>query len=196
MRVVSVVDARPQFIEAAVVSRVLRRAHEEVLSHRYRRSEPQARGNHRGRAHRRRPDVRCRSPLRRSRPVEARLPGVRPQSERLLVTVYRPSNADHPERLRAVVHAISSTGRKVLFPLHTRTRKTTEESKITGATQGGLQMTERVDYLASLSLLVDAEGVLTESRGVQKEATFWRAMRHSEGGNGVGREPWKGECPG
>jgi UDP-N-acetylglucosamine 2-epimerase len=87
----------------------------------------------------------------------------------LLLTIHRPVNADDPDRLRRILEAISTTGRKTLFPAHPRTRKVLGSSSLSRGFDA-LEVIEPVDYLTFLSLLVDAERVVTDSGGVQKEA--------------------------
>ena len=101
----------------------------------------------------------------------ARSHGVEP-GEYLLVTLHRPALVDGPmleevmEHLAQLSHEIP-----VLFPVHPRTRKSIQAmASVDGA--AGLHMIEPQGYLDFLSLLEDAAGVLTDSGGIQEEATF------------------------
>ncbi len=88
----------------------------------------------------------------------------------LVLTIHRPENADHLGRLETILKAVESTGWNVIFPAHPRTRRVIEQSKITGRLKQVVRITEPVDYLTFISLLMDAEKVVTDSGGVQKEA--------------------------
>jgi UDP-N-acetylglucosamine 2-epimerase (non-hydrolysing) len=87
----------------------------------------------------------------------------------LLVTLHRPALVDGPLLLR-VLSELSRIARElpVVFPMHPRTRKMTEGAPVHGA----VHLLEPVGYQEFLSLQADAAGVLTDSGGVQEEATY------------------------
>jgi UDP-N-acetylglucosamine 2-epimerase (non-hydrolysing) len=90
----------------------------------------------------------------------------------VLATLHRPANVDDPNSLREVLLALNelSTTRKVLFPVHPRTRQ-----RITGmafAPSPGLVLIDPLGYLDFLALERHAALVLTDSGGVQEETTF------------------------
>ena len=91
----------------------------------------------------------------------------------LLCTVHRPQNTDDPLNLREIVEALSGCGRRVVLPLHPRTRKFLEQHGLTGALGENVTVTEPLDYLDFQALLMEAAKVLTDSGGVQKEAYFF-----------------------
>ena len=99
----------------------------------------------------------------------ARKVGVEPGGF-LLVTLHRPTLVDGPlleetmGRLAAVAAEIP-----VVFPVHPRTRKMLGDSSLDSA---GLHLIDPVGYLDFLSLEADAAGVLTDSGGIQEEATY------------------------
>jgi UDP-GlcNAc3NAcA epimerase len=96
--------------------------------------------------------------------------GLRPREFRL-ATVHRAENTDRAERLRGIMHALDSLGadgRRVLLPLHPRTRKMMEGFAI--APGAGVQVVAPLGYLEMLALQRQARLVLTDSGGVQKEA--------------------------
>lgn len=108
----------------------------------------------------------------RERAVWSRL-GVA-EREYVLVTLHRPSNVDEADRLGALVNALLELGSRapVVFPLHPRTR-----SRLAGAGElgrleaAGVHCLEPVSYLDFLSLEIAAGAVLTDSGGVQEEAS-------------------------
>ena len=91
----------------------------------------------------------------------------------ILVTLHRPSNVDNAENLKGIMNFLKETAkkRKVIFPVHPRTRKQIEAAgiEIDGS---GLVMTEPFGYLEFLNLMDGAEVVLTDSGGIQEETTF------------------------
>ncbi len=89
-----------------------------------------------------------------------------------LATVHRAENTDDHERLRSIFHAlerIAKDGLPVIVPLHPRTRK---QLKSLGSSFDGLQLINPVSYLDMLLLEKQAQIILTDSGGVQKEA-YW-----------------------
>ncbi|MDX8151358.1 UDP-N-acetylglucosamine 2-epimerase (non-hydrolyzing) [Patulibacter brassicae] len=93
----------------------------------------------------------------------------------LLATAHRAGNVDEPERLAALVDVlIAAAGpeRPLVLPLHPRTaarlREHGEDARLRAAP--GVRLVEPVGPLDFATLLVAADGVLTDSGGVQKEA--------------------------
>ncbi|HYI38539.1 MAG TPA: UDP-N-acetylglucosamine 2-epimerase (non-hydrolyzing) [Thermoleophilaceae bacterium] len=92
--------------------------------------------------------------------------------EYLLVTLHRPALVDGP-LLEPVMEELVRLSAEipVLFPVHPRTRKAIQRMDcVAGA--AGLRLVEPQGYLSFLSLLEDAQGVLTDSGGIQEEATY------------------------
>lgn len=87
--------------------------------------------------------------------------------EYALVTVHRPENTDHPERLNEVAEALQSLGMPVLFPVHPRTRPVLAAAGLSG--EGSVGLVDPVGYLDMLALQRDARVVVTDSGGVQEE---------------------------
>jgi len=98
--------------------------------------------------------------------------GLRP-GDYLLVTVHRPSNADDRAVLAGIVEALVGCGRRVVFPVHPRTRKNLVAFGLWDALASKVQVIDPVDYLDFLALLMKAAKVVTDSGGVQKEAYFF-----------------------
>lgn len=94
----------------------------------------------------------------------------------VLMTMHRPSNVDHKAGLEAIITVIEAVAqmKKVVFPLHPRTRRNLEKfnllSRLTAIDQ--LQLLEPQGYLSFLSLMEHAAAVLTDSGGIQEETTF------------------------
>lgn len=92
----------------------------------------------------------------------------------VLLTVHRAATADSAEaleRLRVVIETIrSTTGRRVVWPQHPRTRANAARFGVTFAAQ----ILEPLGYLDMLKLLSCAHLVATDSGGVQEEACIVR----------------------
>jgi UDP-N-acetylglucosamine 2-epimerase (non-hydrolysing) len=92
----------------------------------------------------------------------------------VLVTLHRPSNVDDVDRLRAIVAALGELGATapVLFPLHPRTRARIEEHGLTEElARSAVHCTDPVGYLDFLGLQIGAAAIVTDSGGVQEEAS-------------------------
>lgn len=92
--------------------------------------------------------------------------GVR-RGEYVLVTIHRPENTDHPERLSEIASALNSSPLPVVFPVHPRTRPILAEAGL--ADSDGVLLVDPVGYLDMLSLQCNAAAVVTDSGGVQEE---------------------------
>jgi UDP-GlcNAc3NAcA epimerase len=97
--------------------------------------------------------------------------GLQPGDYRLL-TAHRAGNVDDPGRLRALVALIEALPAPVLFPLHPRTRARLADAGLLDALRAlpGLVLAEPLGYVEFSALLCQAQAVLTDSGGVQKEA--------------------------
>jgi UDP-N-acetylglucosamine 2-epimerase (non-hydrolysing) len=95
------------------------------------------------------------------------------ESPYVLVTLHRPANVDHPERLQRLMHALAELSQevRVVFPVHPRTRKQMEELRL-GPFPARLLLTEPLGYLEFLACQRDARLVITDSGGVQHETTY------------------------
>jgi UDP-N-acetylglucosamine 2-epimerase (non-hydrolysing) len=113
-------------------------------------------------------------PKARSSDILTRL-GIEP-SRFVYVTLHRPANVDDPEHLAALVAALERISRRlpVVCPLHPRTRKKLEDAGGTPHAEARLIWLEPLGYHASLCLAENARVVLTDSGGLQEEATFFR----------------------
>jgi len=89
----------------------------------------------------------------------------------VLVTLHRPALVDGP-MLADAVDQLARLAREmpVFFPAHPRTRKAIERLGL--EIPAGLEIVEPLGYLEFLNLLSRAAAVLTDSGGIQEEATF------------------------
>lgn len=88
-----------------------------------------------------------------------------------LLTMHRPSNVDDEEILRGVISALASIDHpQIIFPCHPRTAQTLE--RMTSQEKDHIRIIKPVSYLDMLILEENAELILTDSGGVQREAYF------------------------
>jgi len=89
----------------------------------------------------------------------------------LLVTLHRPALVDG-ELLQPAIERLGEVAESMpaLFPVHPRTRAALADGA--APTPPGLRLVDPVGYLDFLSLLCDARAVLTDSGGIQEEATY------------------------
>jgi UDP-N-acetylglucosamine 2-epimerase (non-hydrolysing) len=89
----------------------------------------------------------------------------------LLVTLHRPDLVDQPELMRATIHELQelSSSMPVLFPVHPRTRGQLELRRRPSA--GNATFVDPLPYTRFLSLQTGAAAILTDSGGIQEEAT-------------------------
>lgn len=99
-----------------------------------------------------------------------------------LVTVHRDNNTDDPQRLRAIMEALSAVheahGLPLVMPLHPRTRKRMDELlpadlRERSEKAKGIHIIPPAGFLDMIALERHARIVLTDSGGVQKEAYFF-----------------------
>ncbi len=94
--------------------------------------------------------------------------------EYFLTTLHRPSNVDDPEALAAVVRILSQVRRLLptVLVAHPRTsRRLTGTRSMQRLVANGVRVIEPLGYLDFLKLLAHASAVLTDSGGIQEEAT-------------------------
>jgi len=94
------------------------------------------------------------------------------------MTLHRPSNVDDREVLAGIIDAISDFSRTqpVLWPVHPRARQMLEELKLSHTLNeaSGLKLIDPLGYLDMLALNRSARLIMTDSGGLQEEATVLR----------------------
>ncbi|HXB06692.1 MAG TPA: UDP-N-acetylglucosamine 2-epimerase (non-hydrolyzing) [Puia sp.] len=92
----------------------------------------------------------------------------------MLVTLHRPSNVDERESLAAILRLLNKQGRgrKVVFPVHPRTRSNIKNFGLEAEISPEIILTEPIGYFDFLHLVKNALLVLTDSGGIQEESTF------------------------
>lgn len=90
-----------------------------------------------------------------------------------IVTLHRPSNVDHLDKISSILKALINISRKVplIFPVHPRTRMQMEDTNLI-TRNSSLHLIDPLGYLDFLSLQYHAALVITDSGGVQEETTY------------------------
>jgi UDP-GlcNAc3NAcA epimerase len=88
----------------------------------------------------------------------------------VVATIHRQENTDNIEKLKQIFEGLSRihASKKVILPLHPRTKKILEENKLSYP----IQTIPPVGYYDMLELLKNCHMVVTDSGGLQKEAYF------------------------
>jgi len=93
-----------------------------------------------------------------------------------IVTLHRPSNVDAKETLGWLVDALKASAARVplLFPLHPRTRKNLDTHGLLDdfLSATGIHVSEPINYIRFMGLVREAALVITDSGGIQEEATY------------------------
>ncbi|MEJ2628490.1 MAG: UDP-N-acetylglucosamine 2-epimerase (non-hydrolyzing), partial [bacterium] len=96
----------------------------------------------------------------------------------VLLTLHRPSNVDRKEQLAGILKALHKIQKKIsiIFPAHPRTVKRIQEFQLENhiSSNHRLRLMDPLSYIDFLRLQKDAALVLTDSGGIQEEATFFQ----------------------
>jgi UDP-N-acetylglucosamine 2-epimerase (non-hydrolysing) len=89
----------------------------------------------------------------------------------LVATLHRPANVDDPASVRQLVSVLQKAAERLplVIPLHPRGRAALEAAGLTASS--GVIVTDPLPYTAFLGLVRGAAAVITDSGGVQEEAT-------------------------
>lgn len=103
--------------------------------------------------------------------TQSRLPEGTEEGEYVLATAHRNYNTDSPERLGSVLDCLRAAERRVIFPMHPRTRKSIESWNL--ELPANVEVREPLTYTEMLVLERGAAAIATDSGGVQREAYLW-----------------------
>ena len=96
--------------------------------------------------------------------------------EYVLATFHRPSNVDDGESLGRLLEMLGvvsvAGGKRVLFPVHPRTRANIERFGLGGLVPESVVLTGPLGYIDFLAMVKGAAVVVTDSGGIQEETTF------------------------
>jgi UDP-N-acetylglucosamine 2-epimerase (non-hydrolysing) len=93
------------------------------------------------------------------------------KNQYLVMTLHRPANVDQAEKLRALIHEITSNteGLPIVFPVHPRTAKIFKDL---GISSDNLHTVEPLGYLEFNYLVENTKCVITDSGGITEETTI------------------------
>ena len=86
----------------------------------------------------------------------------------ILVTIHRAENTNGPDKIRTIMRGFFLSRKRVIWPIHPRTRKLILEYKI--KIPNNVDIIDPVCYNQMLELELNAEKIVTDSGGIQKEA--------------------------
>lgn len=95
----------------------------------------------------------------------------------ILITLHRPANVDHRESLTIFFNKLKELNQfQFIFPLHPRTKKSLEVFGMLGEIEKfpNLILTEPLGYLDFFKLFSNSLCILTDSGGIQEEASIIR----------------------
>jgi UDP-GlcNAc3NAcA epimerase len=99
----------------------------------------------------------------------------------ILATIHRDSNTDYPERLSAIFDSLIELSKEspIVLPLHPRTAKLlktnlSNEKQTLIFSSNNIKLIPPVSFLEMIALERNAQLVMTDSGGVQKEAYFFK----------------------
>ncbi|MEM2840407.1 MAG: UDP-N-acetylglucosamine 2-epimerase (non-hydrolyzing) [Candidatus Bathyarchaeia archaeon] len=101
--------------------------------------------------------------------------GLKANSPTILLTVHRVENTDDPQRLGRIVDAIiGARDFQIIFPVHPRTKDRLKKSGLQYVLSEApsVTVTPPLGYVDFLKVLIDSNLVLTDSGGIQEEATI------------------------
>lgn len=101
----------------------------------------------------------------------SRIPRSDEQKPYALATIHRGYNTDSAVRLAEVLDCLAAVRYRVIWPLHPRTRNRVAEFDL--RLPPNVEVRPPVTYTTMLSLERDAQVILTDSGGVQREAYMW-----------------------
>jgi len=100
-------------------------------------------------------------------------PSIENQEPYFYATLHRPYNTDSKERLNLILDALNNLTRKVWFTMHPRTRNLFDhEYGFLESDFPNIRIMEPQGYFENLQNLLQADCLITDSGGMQKEAYF------------------------
>lgn len=96
----------------------------------------------------------------------------------ILVTIHRAENTDNNSRLNDILKLLDkiSEKRNIIFPIHPRTKNKTNSERLMKLNSDRIKIIEPVSYFDMLNLECNADFIITDSGGVQKEAYFFNKI--------------------
>ena len=96
-----------------------------------------------------------------------------PSTEFILSTLHRAENVDDRKTLSSILKGFINSNEKIIFPIHPRTKKRLHEFGFFNKLDQNqnIQMIDSVGYFEMLELMKNCSFIVTDSGGIQEEAT-------------------------
>lgn len=96
----------------------------------------------------------------------------------ILVTIHRAENTDNIDRLNKILDLLNNVSRKryIIFPIHPRTKNRIDYEMLKRLDTNKVKIINPVSYFDMLKLEGNADFIITDSGGVQKEAYFFNKI--------------------
>jgi len=91
----------------------------------------------------------------------------------VLATIHRAENTDDPRRLASILAGLDALAEPVVLPLHPRTRAALDRHQLNPG-NGHVKLVEPLSFAEMLAAEASARVIVTDSGGVQKEASWLR----------------------
>lgn len=85
-----------------------------------------------------------------------------------LLTLHRPYNVDNNFKLEKILRILSEINKKIIFPVHPRTKKIIVSNNIQFSSN--IKLISPLGYMDFINLMDNARKIITDSGGIQKEA--------------------------
>lgn len=96
----------------------------------------------------------------------------------ILATIHRAENTDNIDRLNKIIDLLNDVSRRryIVFPIHPRTKNRIGFERLKRLDTNKIKIIEPVSYFDMLKLEGNANFIITDSGGVQKEAYFFNKI--------------------
>ena len=96
-----------------------------------------------------------------------------PSSDFILSTLHRSENVDDKKTLSSIIKGLINSNENIIFPIHPRTKKRLHEFGLYNKLNENknIQMIDSVGYFEILELMKNCNFIVTDSGGIQEEAT-------------------------
>jgi len=96
-----------------------------------------------------------------------------PSSDFILLTLHRAENVDNKKILSSIIKGLINSNENIIFPIHPRTKKRLHEFGLFNklSQKNNIQILDSVGYFEILELMKNCNFIVTDSGGIQEEAT-------------------------
>lgn len=95
--------------------------------------------------------------------------GINPK-DYILSTIHRAENTNDASRLTNILSALGKSNKTIILPLHPRTKKFINDYNLN--VSDNIKIIDPIGYLDMIKLMNNAQKIVTDSGGIQKEAYF------------------------